>query len=293
MKDVYERNLFSTAGGHLWQSSHLNSHCYINHAKIRLFLYLFHKNHWNRFHSVWQLLRVVWFEQKQSADQSYFRKNESDFGSYQGKHWSKENTLRPQSVITKKRCQKLLCRFFSAKKGGESPKIRQIFLPKKIAAKGRGGEGTPLASHPPHSALFLTQKQAYFGPKPLFLALFGPFLILFDAKTTFVALVGEIFQGSKWGTFSKGGGGGVPLNSARFFGQKYFRQEGVVFDTLTKREIPILKRLWHLNISTPALVPELQVSGRRVQEVSDVLVVNFKVGHRHLHSRFENLFSQY
>ena len=62
-------------------------------------------------------------------------------------------------------------------------------------------------SPPPHSALFLTQKQAYFGPKPLFLALFGPFLILFDAKTTFVALVGEIFQGSKWVTFSKGGGG--------------------------------------------------------------------------------------
>ena len=105
---------------------------------------------------------------------------------------------------------------------------------------------------------------------------------------------GEIFQGWKWEAFSKGGGERVyPPNSARFFGQKYFRQEGVVFDTNTKREIPILKRLWHLNISTPALVPELQVSGGRVQEVSDVLVVNFKVGHRHLHSRFENLFSQY
>ena len=84
-----------------------------------------------------------------------------------------------------------------------------------------------------------------------------------------------------------------PPNSAKFSGQKYFRQEEVVFDTNTKREIPILKRLWHLNISTPALVPELQVSGGRVQEVSDVLVVNFKVGHRHLHSRFENLFSRY
>ena len=201
MKDVYERNLFSTAGGHLWQSSHLNSHCYINHAKIRLFLYLFHKNHWNRFHSVWQLLRVVWFEQKQSADQSYFRKNESDFGSYQGKHWSKENTLRPQSVITKKRCQKLLCRFFSAKKGGESPKIRQIFLPKKIAAKGRGGEGTPLASHPPHSALFLTQKQAYFGPKPLF---FSPIWSIFNpfwCKNNICSTCGWNFSGVKVGNF--------------------------------------------------------------------------------------------
>ena len=126
---------------------------------------------------------------------------------------------------------------------------------------------------------------------PFFLALFGPFLILFDAKTTFVALVGEIFQGSKWGTFSKGGGGAPQFR--QIFWAKIFPPEGVVFDTLTKREIPILKRLWHLNISTPALVPELQVSGRRVQEVSDVLVVNFKVGHRHLHSRFENLFSQY
>ena len=39
MKYVYERHLFSTAGGHLWQSSHLNSHCYINHAKIKLFFF--------------------------------------------------------------------------------------------------------------------------------------------------------------------------------------------------------------------------------------------------------------
>ena len=168
MKYIYERHLFSTAGGHLWQSSHLNSHCYINHAKIKLFRLSFTKIVEFRFHSVWQLLRVVWFEQKQSADQSYFRKNESDFGSYQGKHWSKENTLRPQSVIIKERCQKLLCRFFSAKKGEGVPQNpSDIFCQKNLPQRGGVGKVPPsppppiLPSFWPKGRHILVQKQFF------------------------------------------------------------------------------------------------------------------------------------
>ena len=165
MKYVYERHLFSTAGGHLWQSSHLNSHCYINHAKIKLFLSLFfYKNHWNRFHSVWQLLRVVWFEQKQSADQSYFRKNESDFGSYQGKHWSKENILRPQSVISKERCQKLFGRFFPQRRGERVPRNPSDVFARNICRIGEGWGKYPLSLpfFDPKTCILITLVQKHF-----------------------------------------------------------------------------------------------------------------------------------
>ena len=164
MKYVYERHLFSTAGGHLWQSSHLKCHCYINHAKIKLFLSLFYKKHWNRIHSVWQLLRVVWFEQKQSADQSYFRKNESDFGSYQGKHWSKENILRPQSVLSKERCQKLFGRFFPQRRGERVPWNPPDVFAKNICRKGErwGKYSLGLPSFWPKNMYILVQKHFFF-----------------------------------------------------------------------------------------------------------------------------------
>ena len=163
MKYVYERHLFSTAGGYLGQSSHLWRHCYINHIKTKLFLLSFTKIIEFRFHSVWQLLRVVWFEQKQSADQSYFRKNESDFGSYQGKHWSKENILRPQSVISKERCQKLFGRFFPQRRGERVPRNPPDVFAKNICRKGErwGKYSLSLPSFWPKNIYILVQKHFF------------------------------------------------------------------------------------------------------------------------------------
>ena len=75
-------------------------------------------------------------------------------------------------------------RIFSAKGGGEVPPLPPLLFYQKT------GNFWPYTTFT-HFSFFL----ALFGPV---LARFGPFLILFQAKTPFLAILGEIFLGSNF-----------------------------------------------------------------------------------------------
>ena len=98
-------------------------------------------------------------------------------------------------------------------RGGEVPPLPPLlFYPKT-------GNFWPYTTFT-HFSFFL----ALFGPV---LARFGPFLILFQAKTPFFALLGEIFLGSNfelW-TFCKGGGG-LGTNSSLFWQTNLIQKGG-------------------------------------------------------------------